>query len=83
MSPFKHNDDAPFHPNHAGQDYCVVCNRKVGADALLMEVYGGGAIPDRTVIAEPDLNDGGYMGCYPVGSECAKKFEKGVLRKTV
>jgi hypothetical protein len=49
----------------------------------MLEVYGGGAILDRHIEREPDINDGGYMGLYPVGSECAKQFAEGVLIKSV
>lgn len=78
MSKFKQGDSAPFHPSHAGNNYCVVCNRKVGESPLWLGVVNGGEVWDYR-LGEPDLNDSGYMGHYPVGSECAKKFEEGVL----
>jgi len=60
--------------------FCVQCGRKVGADAWHVEVIDGGFIrlQDGT---EADQNDAGYMGCWPVGNECAKKFAPSLLFK--
>lgn len=60
--------------------FCVQCGRKVGADAWYVEVIDGGDIrmQDGT---EADMSDAGYMGCWPVGNECAKKFDSKVLFK--
>lgn len=60
--------------------FCVQCGRKVGADAWYVEMINGGEIrlQDGT---EADMNDAGYMGCWPVGNECAKKFAPNLLFK--
>lgn len=78
----QHNDNFPFAPTYLGSmEHCAVCGRKTSKNALLVEVYGGGAIHDETLNGEADRNDGGYMGHYPVGSECAKKFATTTLKK--
>ena len=68
--------------DNVGQDdfYCVQCGRKVGANAWYVEVINGGEIrlQDGT---EANINDAGYMGCYAVGNECAKKFAPNLLIK--
>lgn len=60
-------------------DSCVQCGRKVGKNGYWVEIVNGGEIraqDDTTYVKE---NDAGYMGCWAVGSECAKQFEKNVL----
>jgi hypothetical protein len=59
--------------------YCVQCGRKVGANAWYVEVIDGGAI--RLQDGTEAVRDGGYMGCWPVGNECAKKFAPNLLFK--
>jgi len=61
-------------------EHCAVCERRVGANPLWVEVYAGGSIWDESRNGKADQADRGYMGHYPVGSECAKKFEAGVLK---
>lgn len=61
-------------------NYCVQCGRKVGADAWYVEVINGGDIRLQDG-SEADMNDAGYMGCYPVGNECAKQFAPNLLIK--
>ena len=59
---------------------CVICGKPVknSSPAKSAEVTDGG---NRFVpIAEKaDENDDGYMGFYPVGSECARLFPAGYL----
>jgi len=68
--------------NSDWSDYepCQCCGRKVGKNPLYAIVVGGGSslcLPaDAT---EFEKHDGGWMGCYPIGSECAKKFPAGYL----
>ena len=60
--------------------FCVQCGRLVGSNPWMVEVTNGGYIrlQDGT---EADNNDPGYMGCWPVGNECAKAFEPNLLFK--
>jgi hypothetical protein len=64
----------------ATESYCVQCGRKVGANPWFVEIINGGDIrlQDGT---EADLSDAGYMGCWPVGNECAKEFASNLLFK--
>lgn len=59
---------------------CQCCGRKVGANPLGAIIVDGGSrmcLPaDSHAFME---NDGGYMGWYPVGAECAKQFPEGYL----
>jgi hypothetical protein len=62
-------------------NYCVQCGRKVGQDPWYVECINGGSeirLQDGT---EADVNDPGYMGCWPVGNECAKSFAPNLLFK--
>lgn len=59
--------------------FCVQCGRKVGADAWHVEMINGGEI--RLQDGTEAVQDAGYMGCWPVGNECAKKFAPGLLFK--
>lgn len=82
LGKLRHGDDMPFKGGiHQGEmNRCAVCERKTGNDPLYVEVFDGGAIWDVSTHGEADINDRGYMGHYPVGSECAKKFATGVLK---
>lgn len=57
--------------------HCVQCGKETGESAKWVQVYGGGVVWAKSE-GEPE-RDGGWMGWFPVGSECAKKFERGVL----
>jgi hypothetical protein len=63
----------------AVDDFCVQCGRKVGNNPWMVEVIDGGYI--RLQDGTETILDGGYMGCYPVGNECAKAFESNILLK--
>lgn len=77
---FNAGDPAPFHEgiHKDGAERCVVCGRKVGKKSYLVEVIDGGDIREQDG-TEADTEDAGYMGCWPVGSECAKKFAPNIL----
>lgn len=60
-------------------NFCVQCGRKVGADSWYVEVIDGGDI--RLQDGSEAVQDAGYMGCYPVGNECAKQFAPNLLIK--
>lgn len=53
---------------------CQCCGRAVSAKAAYIIVCDGGASLVHPEDADSLLNDGGFMGCFPVGSECAKKI---------
>jgi hypothetical protein len=79
----QHGNDMPFKQgaNIGSMHYCALCLRPVGNNPLWVEVFDGGAIWDEYSNGPADQNDRGYMGHYPVGSECAKKFAANVLKK--
>ena len=59
---------------------CQCCGRKVGANPLGAIIVDGGGKMCRLADANAfEKYDGGWMGWYPVGSECAKKFPAGYL----
>jgi hypothetical protein len=59
---------------------CQCCGRTVGKNPLgAIIVGGGGEMCQPADNAAFMQNDGGYMGWYPVGSECAKHFPAGYL----
>jgi hypothetical protein len=60
---------------------CVQCGRKVGKNAWWVEVINGGDIRLQDGTEHDIANDRGYMGCWAVGSECAKTFDPRVLFK--
>jgi hypothetical protein len=61
--------------------FCVQCGRKVGADAWHVEIIKGGEIRLQDGTEHDVAADDGYMGCWPVGNECAKKFAPNLLFK--
>lgn len=67
--------------NNVGfMDYgCVQCGRKVGKNGFWIEVINGGEIRLQDGTEHDIANDAGYMGCWAVGSECAKMFDPQVL----
>jgi hypothetical protein len=68
-------------PNVGQDDYCIQCGRKVGADAWLVEIIEGGFIRLQDGSEYDKASDPGYMGCYAIGNECAKKFAPNLLIK--
>jgi hypothetical protein len=71
-----HNGNLNF-ANDGDINGCVQCGRKIGKTAKWVCVYNGGSVWAK---AEGEAErDGGFMGWFPVGSECAKTFADGVL----
>lgn len=71
---------AEYKSNVPAEEYgCVQCGRRVGKNPWYVEIIDGGVI--RLQDGTPAVEDSGYMGCYPVGNECAKSFDKSVLLK--
>lgn len=54
-------------------DLCLECGRKVGKNALHFEVN------TSWEVIVPNSDDENSQGCWPIGSECAKKFAPGLL----
>lgn len=55
---------------------CSCCNREIKTNIRWVEVVDGG----RSVIfpnSNPNINDPGYMGSFPVGPDCVKKHFRG------
>jgi hypothetical protein len=65
----------------ATEDYCIQCGRKVGANPWMVEVINGGDIRLQDGTEHNIENDRGYMGCWPIGNECAKAFAPNLLFK--
>jgi hypothetical protein len=69
-------DPGPLHRKAMdGSDWCYVCGRKLGQDAYYFEVNTAWNIID------PTKNAWDSQGCFPVGRECAKKFDENLLTK--
>ena len=51
-------------------DQCCICGRKVGDDPIFVQYTTNGTIVSTDIEVENS------QGCFPVGSECAKKIEK-------
>jgi hypothetical protein len=61
--------------DYGSLDVCQCCGRKVGNDPLGVIIVSGGFVMCQPADAAGFMeHDGGYMGWYPVGSECAKHF---------
>ena len=78
----RHGDPMPFSEDSTDTN-CALCGRPVGEfPAYWAEVADGGRVWDRTIAGEPKM-DGGYMGWWPVGSECRKRFTPSAVTKNV
>lgn len=63
---------------------CVLCGRQASSkgNSLHAVVVGGGSRFARLDSPEAtDDRDPGFMGSFPVGSECAKQFPAGYLER--
>jgi len=63
-------------PLHDDITRCAVCDRPVGDYPKYIEVIDGGSSVAAPGLG-PDPNDPGYMGFFPVGPTCAKKYFRG------
>jgi hypothetical protein len=61
---------------NGSMDHCSCCGRKINKDALFVEVIDGGFLV-ISPNSNPDTSDPGYMGFFPVGKSCGKKYFKG------
>lgn len=75
--------DAPAWANPANEDKncCIQCGRTVGKNPLWIEIIKGGVIREQDGNQYDSSADAGYMGWFPVGSECAKLFKSSLLTK--
>ena len=74
---FWHDNYAPSLTNGEWVTRCTICARKVGENPVYFEVHNGGDL----VEFGKGIHDGGYMGCWPIGSECAKQFSQELIGK--
>ena len=62
------------------EEYCACCGRKLSGRPLWVEVIDGGK-----QVAAPGLNtdtsDSGYLGFFPVGRACARRYFHGFTHK--
>lgn len=88
MKEYKFNvgDQMVWHENYDRLDRdgntvmrCTVCARILGDNPYIVEVVDGGNLAP---IGVNDENDPGYMGCWPIGNECAKTFSPELLLKS-
>ena len=71
---FNVGDRAPLNPKAAdGLTHCYSCGRKLGKNSFYFEVSTRWEL---IVVGSDEKNS---QGCFPVGSECAKKFAPEVL----
>jgi len=57
------------------KERCALCGKVVSATAVQIELHNGG----QFVQYGKGIQDGGYLGCWLIGSECAKKFSPELL----
>jgi hypothetical protein len=64
--------------NGLNDNACAMCGRKVGKNPWMVHLSTAGAI-----LHPASDGDGGHIsqGAWPVGRECAKKFDPAVLIK--
>ena len=62
----------------ASDDYCTQCGKKMGKNGFYVHVSTSGTILPLDFDSE---NYAVSQGCWSVGSECAKAFDKNVLGK--
>jgi hypothetical protein len=75
----KAGDAAPFNDKAADSlEYCFSCGRKLGNNPWFFEVNSNWMLIDPNV---RHLNNSDSQGCFPVGVECAKKFDSSLLVK--
>ena len=76
---FDVGDVAPLH-NKAlcSFDYCFNCGHKLGKNPWLFEVDTSWTLIDPTI---KNLGNSNSQGCFPIGVECAKKFNPRLLVK--
>jgi hypothetical protein len=76
--PMKWHDN----PCHDSVARCACCDRPLKANHKWVEVIDGGSSVANPGLG-PDTNDSGYMGFYPVGSSCAKKWFHGFTHDSI
>ena len=74
---WKHKHDHEYGSIHS----CQCCGRAVSDNALGIVVADGGSSIVHPEDAATLVDNGGYMGWYPIGSECAKKIPSEYLTR--
>jgi len=74
---FNVGDIAPLNKKAANsfEEFCFACGRKLGKNLSYFEVTN-----DWKLVI-PNTSHFNSQGCFPVGSECAKKFGANLLIK--
>jgi hypothetical protein len=72
-----HGDSFPTCEDGTENGHCEVCGRRLRDGRLFVEVVDGGSVHDPAT-GPADVHDPGYLGFFPVGPECAKRFEPGI-----
>lgn len=71
MKPFDHKH---YHRNSDSADNpCVICGKDTPNPVAMIQVIDGGALIGPP---EPQEDDPGYMGYFPIGSTCWRKNAK-------
>jgi len=60
--------------SQADGEHCTICGRKIGKSSKMVHLSIAGEVIPMGNWENPES-----QGCWPIGSECAKKFVKGVL----
>lgn len=69
-------DAAPLNVKAADSlEFCFSCGRKLGSNPFFFEV------DSSWMLIDPSVNNADSQGCFPVGVECAKKFNPKLLVK--
>lgn len=61
---------------NGSMEHCACCGRKLRSPPVYVEVISGGSLIAAPGL-DPDQNDSGYMGFFPVGRSCANKHFRG------
>lgn len=73
---YQPGDQFSFHKDMGWDDpHCVHCGRKMGKDESKWKwitLVRGGFLHDQAS-GDPDFNDSGYMGSFPIGQDCARR----------
>jgi len=75
---YEKNEDRTY----SNTDYapCIRCGKAVKNEKYYVECVDG-ALEALSTKEKADYNDGGYMGCFPIGSECKKHIPSEFIHK--
>ncbi len=72
------NEKARYNWGEFGSDQCILCGKKLGENPQYFHYLTNGNLTNST-----DDNHPQSQGCFPVGSECAKKIEKAFKKAAI